>query len=42
MGRAGGKKFLRIVSIDKLRAEGLVHVSKLPGNLVGAPGCYLG
>jgi multidrug efflux pump subunit AcrA (membrane-fusion protein) len=31
-----GEKVLRIVSIDKLRAEGLVHVSKLPGNLVGA------
>jgi multidrug efflux pump subunit AcrA (membrane-fusion protein) len=32
-----GEKVLRIVSIDKLRAEGLVHVSKLPANLVGAP-----
>ncbi len=32
-----GEKVLRIVSIDKLRAEGLIHVSKLPANLVGAP-----
>jgi macrolide-specific efflux system membrane fusion protein len=32
-----GEKVLRLVSIDKLRAEGLVHVSKLPANLVGAP-----
>ena len=32
-----GEKVLRIVSIDRLRAEGLVHVSKLPANLVGAP-----
>src|SRR6185503_14845417 len=31
-----GEKVLRIVSIDKLRAEGLVHVSKLPANLIGA------
>jgi RND family efflux transporter MFP subunit len=32
-----GEKVLRIVSIDRLRAEGLIHVSKLPANLVGAP-----
>jgi macrolide-specific efflux system membrane fusion protein len=32
-----GEKVLRIVSIDKLRAEGLIHVSKLPVDLVGAP-----
>jgi macrolide-specific efflux system membrane fusion protein len=32
-----GEKVLRIVSIDKLRAEGLVNVNKLPPKLVGAP-----
>jgi macrolide-specific efflux system membrane fusion protein len=32
-----GEKVLRIVRIDKLRAEGLVHVRQLPPKLVGAP-----
>jgi macrolide-specific efflux system membrane fusion protein len=32
-----GEKVLRIVRIDKLRAEGLVHVRQLPPNLAGAP-----
>jgi multidrug efflux pump subunit AcrA (membrane-fusion protein) len=32
-----GEKVLRIVTIDKLRAEGLVHVRQLPPKLVGAP-----
>ena len=32
-----GEKVLRIVRIDRLRAEGLVHVRDLPPNLVGAP-----
>ena len=32
-----GEKVLQIVSIDRLRAEGLVNVNKLPANLVGTP-----
>lgn len=31
-----GDKVLRVVRIDRLRAEGLVHVRELPPNLVGA------
>jgi macrolide-specific efflux system membrane fusion protein len=31
-----GEKVLRIVRIDRLRAEGLVHVRQLPPDLVGA------
>jgi macrolide-specific efflux system membrane fusion protein len=32
-----GEKVLRIVNIDKLRAEGLVNVNKVSANLVGTP-----
>jgi macrolide-specific efflux system membrane fusion protein len=32
-----GEKVLRIVNIEKLRAEGLVNVNMLPANLVGTP-----
>jgi macrolide-specific efflux system membrane fusion protein len=31
-----GEKVLRIVRIDRLRAEGLIHVSKVPPNFLGA------
>jgi len=32
-----GEKVLRIVRIDRLRAEGFIHASKVPPNLLGAP-----
>lgn len=32
-----GEKVLRVVSIDRLRAEGLIDVRKLPAHVVGAP-----
>ncbi len=32
-----GEKVLRVVSIDRLRAEGLINVNRLPANIVGAP-----
>jgi macrolide-specific efflux system membrane fusion protein len=32
-----GEKVLRILRIDRLRAEGLIHASKVPPNLLGAP-----
>jgi multidrug efflux pump subunit AcrA (membrane-fusion protein) len=32
-----GEKVVRIVRIDRLRVEGLIHVHKLPPNLQGAP-----